>query len=47
MLAAVGNKVEQLHRVQIGALQCPDLKEGEWIYLTPEQIELARTRASI
>ena len=47
MLAAVGNKVEQLHRVQIGALQCPDLKEGEWIYLTPEQIELARTRESI
>lgn len=47
MLAAVGNKVEQLHRLQIGALQCPDLKEGEWIYLTPEQIELARTRASI
>ena len=47
MLAAVGNKVEQLHRVQIGALQCPDLKQGEWIYLTPEQIELARTRELI
>jgi 16S rRNA pseudouridine516 synthase len=47
MLAAVGNKVEQLHRVQIGALQCPDLKEGEWGYLTPEQIVLARTRESI
>jgi 16S rRNA pseudouridine516 synthase len=47
MLAAVGNKVEQLHRVQIGALQCPELKEGEWIYLTPEQIEQARTREAI
>ena len=47
MLAAVGNKVEQLHRVQIGALECPELKEGEWIYLTPEQIALARTREAI
>src|SRR5699024_326845 len=28
MLAAVGNKVEQLHRAQIGALALPELVEG-------------------
>jgi 16S rRNA pseudouridine516 synthase len=47
MLAAVGNKVEQLDRVQIGALQCAELEQGEWMYLNPEQIELARTRETI
>lgn len=44
MLAAVGNKVEKLHRKQIGDLVLPDLAEGEWIYLSAEQIELAKTR---
>ena len=38
MLAAVGNKVEKLHRQQIGKLKLQDLAEGEWIYLTEEQI---------
>ncbi|OTG86065.1 16S rRNA pseudouridine(516) synthase [Acinetobacter sp. ANC 4558] len=44
MLAAVGNKVEQLHRHQIGALQLPTLAEGEWVYLRQEQVEQAKYR---
>ena len=47
MLAAVGNKVESLHRQQIGALDLtgiPDLAEGRWIYLNAEQVSLAKTR---
>ena len=47
MLAAVGNKVEQLHRQQIGALELPDLEQGKWIYLSPEQVELAKKRMVI
>ncbi|MFZ0331649.1 MAG: 16S rRNA pseudouridine(516) synthase, partial [Acinetobacter bohemicus] len=39
--------VEQLHRQQIGALELPDLEQGKWIYLTSEQVELAKTRMSI
>lgn len=37
MLAAVGNKVELLHRQQIGLLELSELPEGEWIYLTSSQ----------
>ncbi|OTG88515.1 pseudouridine synthase [Acinetobacter sp. ANC 3813] len=47
MLAAVGNKVEQLHRTQIGKLNLNDLSglnEGEWMYLSLDQIELAKFR---
>jgi 16S rRNA pseudouridine516 synthase len=47
MLAAVGNKVEQLHREQIGQLCLADLaglQEGEWMYLSAEQIEQAKFR---
>jgi len=47
MLAAVGNKVERLHRQQIGALALPELEQGKWIYLTDHQVELAKTRMSI
>ena len=47
MLAAVGNKVERLHRQQIGALALPELEQGKWIYLTEQQVELAKTRMSI
>lgn len=46
MLAAVGNKVEQLHRVQIGQLSLDDLAEGEWVYLTQQQIEQAKIRST-
>lgn len=47
MLAAVGNKVERLHRQQIGALTLPELELGKWIYLTEQQVELAKTRMVI
>ncbi len=46
MLAAVGNKVEQLHRQQVGALVLEDLAEGEWLYLNDEQVVQAKTRTS-
>ena len=42
MLAAVGNKVDALHRHQIGQLELPDLAEGEWIYLTAWQKQLSQ-----
>lgn len=39
MFAAIGNKVEQLHRERIGGLQLPeDLAEGEYRELTPEEL---------
>lgn len=46
MLAAVGNKVESLHRVQIGHLRLQDLAEGEWVYLTENQIIAAKNQHS-
>lgn len=43
MLAAVGNKVEHLHRQQVGQLSLPeDLGEGEWCYLTEKEVLLAK-----
>lgn len=42
MLAAVGNKVEQLHRAQIGQLGLDDLEKGQWIYLDDAQILAAK-----
>ncbi len=47
MLAAVGNKVERLHRQQIGALVLPELEQGKWIYLDEQQVKLAKTRMVI
>lgn len=44
MLAAVGNKVVQLHRLQIGELILPELAEGQWIYLTESQVQQAKVR---
>lgn len=38
MLAAVGNKVERLHRAQMGPLQLSQLAVGQWQYLTTAQI---------
>ncbi|ANF82003.1 16S rRNA pseudouridine(516) synthase [Acinetobacter sp. NCu2D-2] len=46
MLAAVGNKVERLHRAQIGTLQLNDLAEGEWIFLNEAQITQAKFRST-
>jgi 16S rRNA pseudouridine516 synthase len=43
MFAAIGNKVEKLHREQIGDLPLdPDLAEGEYRYLTDEEVALFR-----
>lgn len=44
MLAAVGNKVEKLHRQQIGQLALADLEEGQWMYLNAEQIVAAKNQ---
>jgi 16S rRNA pseudouridine516 synthase len=42
MLAAAGNHCAALHRSAIGNLELAslDLNEGEWCYLTPEQLAL-------
>jgi 16S rRNA pseudouridine516 synthase len=40
MLAAVGNRVEQLHRSRIGGLALPaDLAPGQWRWLTADQLQ--------
>nr|WP_174506040.1 16S rRNA pseudouridine(516) synthase [Acinetobacter sp. Marseille-Q1620] len=44
MLAAVGNKVEQLHRKQIGQLVLQNLPEGQWVYLNEQQIQAAKNK---
>nr|WP_246490883.1 16S rRNA pseudouridine(516) synthase [Chitinivorax tropicus] len=41
MVAAVGNRVTQLHRAQIGYLSLGDLPIGQWCYLTDEEVRLA------
>ena len=34
MIAAAGNRVDELHRVRVGEFELPsDLPVGEWIYL--------------
>ena len=39
MVAAVGNRVERLHRSQIGGLRLPpDLGAGQWRWLTPAEL---------
>ncbi|MGX5174179.1 pseudouridine synthase [Aliikangiella sp. IMCC44653] len=40
MLAAVGNKVIQLHRESVGGIELGDLKLGEWRPLTASEISL-------
>ena len=43
MLAAVGNRVETLHRSRIGPLTLPDdLAPGQWRWLEPAQVEALR-----
>jgi len=39
MIAAVGNRVEGLHRSRIGSLVLPpDLKPGQWRWLTTDDL---------
>ena len=45
MLAAVGNKVEDLHRHQVGLLELPKIPEGEWLYLSATQKQLSHNIA--
>jgi len=43
MLAAVGNRVEGLHRSQIGGLHLPeDLQPGQWRWLTAQELALLK-----
>ncbi len=45
MVAAVGNRVASLHRSQMGELSLGDLPEGEWRWLTPDEVSgLTRKR---
>lgn len=40
MGAAVGNRVEAIHRTAVGPLELGDLPEGEWRFLTPEEVSV-------
>ncbi|MBS0507649.1 MAG: pseudouridine synthase [Proteobacteria bacterium] len=41
MIAAVGNRVEALHRARIGGLSLPeDLQPGQWRWLTQQELAL-------
>jgi 16S rRNA pseudouridine516 synthase len=45
MLAAVGNRVERLHRSRIGGLSLPpDLAPGRWRWLTAEELAALEAR---
>lgn len=41
MGGAVGNRVEAIHRIRVGALELGDLPEGEWRFLDPDEIRPA------
>lgn len=46
MVAAVGNRVDALHRETLGGLSLPaDLKPGEWRWLSAEDMALLRREA--
>jgi 16S rRNA pseudouridine516 synthase len=48
MLAAVGNRVEGLHRSRIGQLALPaDLAPGQWRWLTAEQVAALREKTPV
>jgi 16S rRNA pseudouridine516 synthase len=40
MIAAVSNRVEGLHRSQMGGLHLGDLPAGQWRWLSPEEVKL-------
>jgi 16S rRNA pseudouridine516 synthase len=47
MLAAVGNRVEGLHRSRMGALELPaDLAPGQWRWLRPEDLQKLQAKAA-
>lgn len=46
MVAAVGNRVEALHRSAIGSLTLPDgMAPGQWRWLTPDEVEALSRKA--
>jgi 16S rRNA pseudouridine516 synthase len=46
MVAAVGNRVEALHRSRIGALELPaDLAPGQWRWLTTDEVRQLTAKA--
>ncbi len=46
MVAAVGNRVEALHRSRIGGLSLPaDLAPGQWRWLGPSELDLLKPAA--
>lgn len=47
MIAAVGNHVDALHREQIGQFKLPEIKQKNWIYLTAEQVNQAKTASAV
>ena len=48
MLAAVGNRVEALHRSQMGQLQLPsDLKPGQWRWLDAAQVQALQSKTPL
>lgn len=48
MLAAVGNRVESLHRKRIGAYILPDdLQPGQWCWLTDQDVQRLLERADV
>jgi 16S rRNA pseudouridine516 synthase len=40
MCAAVGNRVESIHRTAVGSLELGDLPEGEWRFLAADEVAL-------
>ena len=47
MVAAVGNRVQALHRSRIGPLDLPaDLEPGQWRWLSPEQVAALTRKAA-
>ncbi|HRO81413.1 MAG TPA: 16S rRNA pseudouridine(516) synthase [Alicycliphilus denitrificans] len=43
MIAAVGNRVEALHRARIGGLELPvDMAPGQWRWLGPDELALLK-----
>jgi 16S rRNA pseudouridine516 synthase len=46
MGAAVGNRVESIHRSAIGPLELGDLPEGEWRFMTADEVGLFDSGAS-
>ena len=48
MLAAVGNRVDRLHRRSIGGYTLPaDLAPGQWTWLTPEALRALRSNPDL